>query len=102
MVCTCRTIPRCPVCNTNVRVPLSNLEAASGAAVIIDRFARRDSTAGREGLQRLAQGYGPCPTCGHVVSQSHSRACVAGQLATLGVSMAEREAILSKIIFPEG
>lgn len=101
MGCTCRSVPRCPVCHTPVRVPLSYLEAVPGATVLIDRFARRDSTASREGLQRLAQGSGPCATCGHTVSHSHSRSCVQQRLIELGVPMNEREAILSRITFPE-
>lgn len=102
MGCTCRMPARCPICNTAVRVPLSNLETSSGAAVILDRFARRDSSTGREGLRRLAQGNAPCPTCGHTVTFSHSRSCVSEALAAAGVPVADRESILAKIVFPEG
>jgi len=100
MRCTCRSPARCPVCNTVIRVPLSNLESSSGAAVLVDRFARRDS-ASREGLRRLIDGWAPCPGCGNTVTHSHSRSCVALALGEVGVPLSEREAILAKITFPE-
>ena len=90
------------MCNTPVRVPLSNLETSSGAAILIDRFARRDSSASREGLRRLIQGSCYCPQCGHTVNHNHSRSCVAEALANAGVPLTERESILAKITFPEG
>jgi hypothetical protein len=102
MGCTCRATPRCPVCNTPVRVPLSNLESASGASVLVDRFARRDSSANREGLRRLIQGWAACPSCGHTIHYNHSRSCVAEALGMAGIPMSERESILAKITFPEG
>ncbi len=102
MRCTCRAPARCPVCNSPVRVPLSHLESASGTAVLVDRVARRDSSSSREGLRRLTQGAASCPSCGHSVSHTHSRACVAEGLANAGVPPIEREQILSKITFPEG
>ncbi len=102
MACTCRRLPRCQVCNTPLRVPLSELENATGASVLIDRFARRDSTEGREGLRRLIQGSSPCPTCGNTIRHTHERVCVATYLAALGVPMHERDVILGKISFPEG
>ncbi|MGI0132710.1 MAG: hypothetical protein ACREDK_06435 [Thermoplasmata archaeon] len=101
MGCTCRNPARCPVCNTPVRVPLSNLESSSGAAILVDRFARRDSTANRDGLRRLIQGWASCPNCGHTIHHNHSRLCVADALSVAGVPLAEREAILAKITFPE-
>ena len=102
MGCTCRSPARCPVCNTPVRVPLSNLESSSGAAVLVDRFARRDSTANRDGLRRLIQGTATCPSCGHTIHHNHGRSCVGDALSSAGIPLAEREAILSKITFPEG
>ena len=102
MGCTCRTLARCPICNTPVRVPLSNLESSSGAAVLVDRFARRDYSANREGLRRLIQGTCSCPSCGHTIEYNHSRPCVAEALSAAGVPLSEREAILAKITFPEG
>jgi len=102
MGCTCRSPARCPICNTPVRVPLTNLESSSGAAVLVDRFARRDSSANREGLRRLIDGTASCPTCGHTIQHSHSRSCVAEALSVAGIPLSEREAILAKITFPEG
>ena len=102
MQCTCRLPARCPVCNTAVRVPLSNLESASGAATLVDRFARRDSSASREGLRRLIQGSTICPGCGNLVFHNHGRSCVAEALAEAGIPITEREQILAKITFPEG
>jgi len=102
MGCTCRSPARCPICNTQVRVPLSNLENAAGGAILVDRFARRDSSTSREGLRRLIQGWASCPSCGHTIYFDHSRSCVAEALSTAGVPLGERESILSKITFPEG
>ena len=102
MSCTCRVPARCPVCNTPIRVPLTYLESATGGALIVDRFARRDSATSRDALYRLMQGYCPCPACGNTVHHNHSRSCVANALASAGVPSAEREAILAKITFPEG
>jgi hypothetical protein len=102
MRCTCRAPARCPVCNTAVRVPLSNLESSSGAAVLVDRFARRDSSSSREGLKRIIEGSMSCPGCGHTIFHHHSRSCVAEALASAGVPPPDREALLAKITFPEG
>ncbi|HKN06306.1 MAG TPA: hypothetical protein VJ021_01700 [Thermoplasmata archaeon] len=102
MACTCRNPARCPICNTPVRVPLTNLENAAGAAILVERFARRDTSTSREGLRSLIQGWASCPACGHTINFEHSRQCFASALSTAGVPMAEREAILSKITFPEG
>jgi hypothetical protein len=102
MSCTCRSPARCPVCNTPVRVPLTNLESATGGALLVDRFARRDSATSRDALYRLMQGHCPCPGCGNTVFHNHSRSCVANALASAGVPSQEREAILAKITFPEG
>ncbi len=102
MACTCRTPARCPVCNTPVRVPLTNLESSAGAAILVERFARRDTSTSREGLRRIIEGWGTCPACGHSIRFEHSRSCVASALASAGVPLAEREALLSKITFPEG
>jgi hypothetical protein len=102
MACTCRTPARCVVCNTPVRVPLTNLETSAGAAILVDRFARRDSSASREGLRRLIEGWTTCPGCGNTIHYEHSRICVAGALAAAGVPPVERESILAKITFPEG
>lgn len=102
MTCTCRNPARCPVCNTPVRVPLTHLESAAGGSILVDRFARRDSSTSREGLRRLIQGYASCPSCGHTIYFEHSRSCVAEALSSAGVPLAERESILSKITFPEG
>ncbi len=102
MGCTCRSPARCVICNTAVRVPLTNLESSSGAAVLVDKFARRDSSANREGLRRLIQGSTTCPGCGHTIETNHSRGCVAEALSQAGVPLNEREAILAKITFPEG
>ena len=102
MACTCRSPAHCPVCNAVVRVPLTNLESSAGGAILVDRFARRDSSASREGLRRLIQGWANCPSCGHSIYFEHSRSCVASALSTAGVPLAERESILSKITFPEG
>lgn len=102
MACTCRIVPRCQVCNTPTRVPLSELENATGASVLIDRFARRDSSEGREGLRRLIQGSTPCAVCGNTVHHTHERSCVGSALASMGVPIHERDVILGKISFPEG
>jgi len=102
MACTCRNPAHCPICNTVVRVPLTNLENSAGAAILVERFARRDSSSSREGLRRLIQGWSNCPSCGHSIHFEHSRSCVATALSSAGVPLAEREAILSKITFPEG
>jgi hypothetical protein len=102
MTCTCRTPGRCPICNTAVRVPLSNLENAAGAAILVDKFARRDSSTSREGLRRLIEGWSSCPACGHSIYVEHSRSCVSSALTTLGVPSSDREAILARITFPEG
>jgi hypothetical protein len=102
MRCTCRAPARCLVCNTVVRVPLTNLESSSGAAIIVDRFARRDSSSSREGLRRIIEGTTSCPGCGHTVFHQHSRACVTEALASAGVPAPDREALLAKITFPEG
>jgi len=101
MTCTCRSPGRCPVCNTPVRVPLSNLENAAGAAILVDKFARRDSSASREGLRRLIEGWASCPSCGHSIRVEHSRSCVASALTAFGVPPTDREAILARITFPE-
>jgi hypothetical protein len=101
MVCTCRSPARCPVCNAQVRVPLSNLENAAGAAILVDRFARRDSSSSREGLRRLIEGTATCPACGHSIYFEHSRLCVSSALTSAGVPPMEREAILARITFPE-
>lgn len=101
MRCSCRAPARCPVCNTTVRVPLTNLESSSGAAILVDRFARRDSSASRDGLRRLIQGWTMCPGCGNTVYHNHGRSCVAEALAEAGVPPTEREQILAKITFPE-
>ena len=102
MHCTCRSPARCPVCNSPVRVPLTNLESSSGAAIIVDRFARRDSSQSREGLRRLIEGWVACPGCGNTVYHEHSRSCVAEALSVAGVPPTEREQLLAKITFPEG
>ncbi|MGA8275996.1 MAG: hypothetical protein WB789_02925 [Thermoplasmata archaeon] len=102
MTCTCRNPARCPVCNQPVRVPLTNLENATGGAFLVDQFARRDSSSSREGLRRLIQGSATCPACGHTIFHDHSRSCVAEALSTAGVPLREREQILAKITFPEG
>jgi len=102
MMCTCRVPARCPVCNTPVPVPLTNLESSSGAAVLVDRFARRETAANREALKRLIQGSASCPACGNTVLHDHSRSCFSQALAAAGVPLHERESILSKITFPEG
>lgn len=102
MACTCRSPAHCPICNTVVRVPLSNLENSAGAAILVEKFARRDSSSSREGLRRLIEGWANCPACGHSIQFEHSRSCVASALSSAGVPLAEREAILSKITFPEG
>jgi hypothetical protein len=102
MACTCRLPARCAVCNTPVKVPLSNLESSSGGALMVEKFARRDSAAGREGLRRLIEGTARCPVCGNTVHHLHSRSCVAEYLASIGVPLAERSSLLQKISFPEG
>ncbi len=101
MECTCRTPARCLVCNTVVRVPLTNLESSAGGAILVDRFARVASTASREGLRRLIQGTCTCPGCGNQIVYEHGRLCIANALTEAGVPAAERQAILSKISFPE-
>ncbi len=102
MACTCKFPARCPICNTVVRVPLSNLESASAAAARGDRFGRRDGFSSRFGLRRLIEGSSPCPTCGHSVRFEHTRPCVASALASVGVPGPDRESILARIVFPEG
>ena len=102
MTCTCRRTPRCAVCNTSVRLPLSELENATGASVLIDRFARRDSSGNRDGLRRLIMGSSSCPSCGNTIHAAHERACVSSYLSQIGIPAHEREVILAKISFPEG
>lgn len=102
MGCVCRNPAHCPICNTAVRVPLSNLQSAGGGAALVDRFARRDTSSSREGLRRIGEGYGSCPSCGHTIHHFHSRHCVGEALLSAGVPAHEREAILAKITFPEG
>jgi hypothetical protein len=102
MVCTCPAPASCPVCNAQVRVPLTNLETSSGGAVLVDRFARRESATNREALRRLIQGSCPCPSCGNTIHYEHSRSCFSKALASAGVPTHERESIVSKITFPEG
>jgi len=102
MMCTCPVPARCPVCNTQVPVPLSNLQSSSGAAVLVDRFARRETAATRDALRRLVQGSAVCPSCGSSVTHDHSRSCFSQALTAAGVPLHERESILSKITFPEG
>ena len=85
-----------------MRVPLSNLENQAGGAILVERFARRDSSSSREGLRRLIEGWATCPSCGHSIHHEHSRSCVAEALSTAGVPLSERESILAKITFPEG
>ena len=101
MVCTCRNSARCPICNTPRRVPLTNLENAAGGAILVERFARRDTSMSREGLRSLIQGRASPPPRSYDQFR-HSRQCFASALSAAGVPMAEREAILSKITFPEG
>ena len=102
MVCTCRNPGHCPICNTAVRVPLTNLEGAAGAAILVDKFARRDSSTSRERLRQLIEGWSTCPACGHSIHVEHSRSCVSTALTSLGVPSTEREALLARITFPEG
>ena len=102
MVCTCPSPARCPVCNAQVRVPLTNLESSSAGAALVDRFARRETAANREALRRLIQGTCPCPSCGSTIVYDHSRSCFSMALAVAGVPSHERSSILSKITFPEG
>ena len=102
MMCSCPVPARCPVCNSPVHVPLTNLESANGAAVLVDKFARRETVAHREALRRLIQGSATCPSCGNTVVHDHSRSCFSQALAVAGVPLTERESILSKITFPEG
>jgi hypothetical protein len=102
MSCSCRRVPRCTVCNTPAHVPLTELENANGASVLIDRFARRDTSEGRESLRRLIQGSTSCTVCGNTIHHTHERVCVATALTSMGVPMHEREVILGKISFPEG
>jgi hypothetical protein len=101
MPCTCRIPARCTVCNATVHVPLSTLESASGATVMLERAARRDTAVGREGLQRLVRGTIRCPVCGNSVQHSHSRSCVSEYLAGIGVSPSDRASLLARISFPE-
>ena len=102
MGCVCRNPAFCPICNTAVRVPLTNLQSSGGGAALVDRFARRDTSSSREGLRRIGEGYANCPACGHSIRHYHTRQCVSEALASAGVPSHEREAILAKITFPEG
>ena len=102
MACTCPSPARCPVCNAQVRVPLSNLESSSAGATLVDRFARRDTAGNRDALRRLIQGSCACPHSGSTIVFNHSRACFSVALAAAGVPLHERSSILSKITFPEG
>lgn len=90
------------VCNTPTRVPLSNLESSRGGAVLVEKFARRDSATGREGLQQLIEGHTRCTVCGNTVYHTHSRSCVSSYLAAIGIGPTDRAAILQRISFPEG
>ena len=102
MACTCRAPARCPVCNTPVRLPLSNLERAAAGAARGVRPPRRDGTSLRAGFGYLIAGSSSCPRCGPSVHADHSRACVSKALASAGVSPGDREVILARITFPEG
>ncbi len=102
MGCTCRHPARCPICNTAVRVPLTNLEQVAALAPKSARPSRSGSPGLRKGLGFLIGGRSSCPRCGHSVETSHSRSCVAEALLRAGVTPGARAAILAKITFPEG
>jgi hypothetical protein len=85
-----------------VTVPLNRLEGSGGAALLVDRFSRRETAANREALRRLIQGTATCGSCGSTVLHDHSRSCFSQALTAAGVPLHERESILSKITFPEG
>ncbi len=102
MGCTCRAPARCPICNTPVRVPLSNLDRLSAGVAQGARPARREGANPRAGLGHLIQGSSPCPNCGHSVRADHTRSCVSKALVSAGVPVADREVILARITFPEG
>ena len=102
MGCTCRAPARCPVCNTPVRVPLSNLERAATVTPVVGRTPRRDGSSMRNGFRYLIEGSSSCPRCGHSVSVAHSRSCVAKALVGAGIPPSDRALILARITFPEG
>ncbi len=101
MGCTCRAPARCPVCNTPVRVPLSNLDRF--AEVAARGRPRRDGPSLRAGgLGHLIEGSSPCPRCGHSVRVEHTRPCFSKALASAGVLPSDLASILARITFPEG
>ena len=102
MGCTCRALARCPVCNTSVRVPLSNLEQVAKFPVAAARTPRRDGSSMRSGFRYLIEGSSACPRCGHSVHMEHSRSCVSKALVGAGIPSSDRALILARITFPEG
>lgn len=102
MACTCRAPARCPVCNTQVRVPLSYLDGMTAQGVRGGRLVHREGSSAREGLRRLIEGSSTCPSCGQLVRFEHSRSCVSNALASVGVPLPDRASILARIVFPEG
>ncbi len=101
MGCTCRAPARCPVCNTPVRVPLSNLDRV--AAMAGRGRPRRDAPPLRAGgLGYLIEGTSSCPRCGHSVHVEHTRPCFSKALVSVGVAQTDLASILARITFPEG
>ena len=101
VACTCRSIPHCPNCNASVRVPYSNLERGSALTALLIRMERKERAVPRENLNRLAEGKTPCPACGEMVMAMHDRPCVGESLASMGLSLTDREKLLGRISFPE-
>lgn len=102
MGCTCSAPAHCPVCNTSVRVPLSNLEQAAASAARGARPSTRSGGSPRAGFTYLIEGSSVCPRCGHSVRVHHSRTCVSEAMAGAGISAKDRATILARITFPEG
>ncbi|HYB77211.1 MAG TPA: hypothetical protein VEE83_00825, partial [Thermoplasmata archaeon] len=60
---------------------MSSLESSAGAAILVEKFARRDTSSSREGLRGLIRGWASCPSCGHTINFEHSRQCFASALS---------------------
>ncbi|MDE1819226.1 MAG: hypothetical protein KGJ23_02780 [Euryarchaeota archaeon] len=101
VACTCRALPHCPNCNAQVRVPFSNMDRGAALTSLLRKLEKKERSVPRESLNRLAEGKASCPSCGETIQAMHDRPCVGENLASLGVSMSDREKLLARMSFPE-